>query len=261
MKMNVKLLLFIVPALAIFASGCGKYKQSASTDPMATATPTTTPTPLPPGSIPETPGNSVPVTEPSAIFSTGATTKFTPVSTQVFNQWVAYHPVEPKDVLINVALTKATNKKTYYGTVKIRYTSGGNTYQGNLKVDNTTYDNKDFYMFNYWFNYQGKNVFSGFFDDTVGGIVLIINNSTDLGDGQGATELSGEVWFKNYTASWAGYYEGSGWSVSMPCWFRSIGPYNCQTTPVMTKSALYPNNGYQKLGTFTNLNQAKAFAN
>lgn len=259
MKTNFKLLLLTMSTLASLVSGCGKYKQAASSDPIATAT--ATPTPTPTGTVPETPGNSDPITDPTQTYTSGATTKFTPVSTDVFNQWVAYHPVEPKDVLINVNLTKAANKSKYYGTVKIRYTSGGTTYQGTLKVDNTTYDNKDFYMYNYWFNYQGKQVFSGFFDDTVGGIVLIINGSNDLGDGAGATELSGEVWFKNYTASWAGYYEGSGWSVTMPCWFRSIGPYNCQASAVMTKSSLYPSNGYTKLGTFSNLNQAKAFAN
>lgn len=259
MRTKVKLLLFTVAAIAVFASGCGKYKQSGSSGPVETVIPT--PTPLPTGTVPSTPGHADPVEEASQTWTTGATSIFKPVSTEIFNQWVAFHPVEPKDVVINVALTKASGKSTYYGTVKIRYKSGGVTYQANLDADNFTYDNKDFYMYNYWFNYQGKTVFSGFFDDSVGGIVLIINNSVDLGDGAGATDLSGEVWFKNYSASWAGYYAGSGWSVVMPCWFREIGPYVCQSAPVMTKSALYPDSGYQKLGTFTNLNKQKAFGN
>ena len=258
MTKRSKLNLFLGSVLVLL-SACGRYQQSNN----AMVTPTALPsaTPLPTGIVPDTPGHTDPIDEVANTWTTGATTIFRPVSDEVFNRWVSLHPVQPKDVLINVDLKKASNKSTYYGQVRIRYKSGGQTYQATLKVANTTYDNKDFYMYNYWFNYQGKSVFSGFFDDSVGAIVLVINKVVDLGDGAGATDVGGEVWFKNYGASWAGYYEGSGWSVVMPCWFRSIGPYNCQSASVMTKSSLYPDMGYEKLGDFTNLNKAKAFGN
>jgi hypothetical protein len=256
MKQSQRLFL-ILPLLLALVSGCGKYSKNADSGmPM----PTSSPTPYPTGTPPPTPGHTDPV-DPATVWTTGGSAAFVPVNNEVFNKWVSGHPVEPKNVMINVKLTKASGKSTYYGTVKIRYQSNGQTFEATLKADNTTYDNKDFYMYNYWFNFSGKKVFSGFFDDTIGGIVLVVDQNVDLGDGGGSTEIGGEVWFRNYQASWAGYAEGGAWSVVLPCWFRTIGPYNCQSNIVMTKTSLYPTDTYQKLGDFTNMNKQKAFGN
>lgn len=271
MLTKTKLILLTGATLALVVSGCGKYKKSAdsnNTDPV----PTATATPYPDGQIPTTPpSNANEVDENTNPWTSGATAVFTPVSDSVFNEWVASHPVQPKNVKINVDLKKSANNY-YSGYIKIRYTSNGQTYEGTLYAANTLCNDsvfkstpcykQEFDMYNYWFKFQGKQVFSGFFDDPIGSIVLIINQAVDLGDGAGPSELGGEVWFKNFQANWAGYYAGGGTgSVVMPCWFRSIGPYDCRSSIVINKTSLYPTDTYVKLGTFTNLNKLKAFQN
>jgi hypothetical protein len=89
---------------------------------------------------------------------------------------------------------------------------------------------------------------------------LVINQNVDLGDGGGASEIGGSVWYKNFVKSFASYYEGAAWAAAvLPCWFRTLGPYDCRSFTVMDKSALIPNTGYVKLGTFKNIIKLKAF--
>lgn len=258
MNATVKLYLFILVSLTVVLGGCGKYKKSGAGAPdtgIVTPIPTNTP-----GTIPNTPSHTDTIS-PGSVWSSGGSANFVPASEAAFNKWVGGYPVEPQNPMINVKMTKATNKNTYYGDVKIRYSDSGTTYEATLKSGSSTYNGSDYYMYNYWFDQSGKKVFSGFFDDKVGAIVLVINQYIDLGDGGGASEIGGEVWFKNYGASWASYDEGGSWSVVLPCWFRTIGPFDCRSSSVMTKSSLYPTNGYEKLGTFSNMNKMNAFGN
>lgn len=250
-----KQLLFITAAAALFLCGCGKKFTNNEQTPIAP--PVNNPT----GIIPGTPGHADEIVDPTdGVWSTGGSAVFKPASYELFNQWVSAHPVEPQNALINVNLVKATGKATYYGEVKIRYQHAGNTYEATLSSGSTSYKNQDFYQYNSWFQNQGQTVFSGFFEDKVGAIVLVINQFLDLGDGGGASQIGGEVWFKNFTASWATYDQGGSWSVVLPCWFRSIGPFDCRSEPVMKKTSLYPTDRYQKLGTFSNMNKLKAFS-
>ncbi len=255
MRLFYKHTLFIFAAAALILSGCGsKYKS----EPQTTDS-------LPPsdevidGIIPGTPGHSSVIDPADGIWSSGGSALFKPASYELFNQWVSAHPVEPQQALINVNLVKASDKNTYYGEVKIRYQHNASTYEATLRSGTSSYDGVDFYKYNYWFKSQNQTVFSGFFEDKVGAIVLVVNRTLDLGDGGGSSQIGGEVWFKNFTASWAAYDQGGAWSVVLPCWFRSIGPYDCRSNSVMNKSNLYPTNGYQKLGTFSNMNKLKAF--
>jgi len=253
MVARLKQLLFIISVITLVLGGCGKKYKSAD--------PTSTPTPIenPDGIIPGTPGHSTIVDPTIGVWSSGGAAVFKPTSTEIFNKWVSKHPVEPQNPLINVNLVNASGKSTYYGEVRIRYQHSGSIYEATLSSGASSYKGQDFYKYNYWFQNAGQNVFTGFFEDNIGSIVLVINKYIDLGDGGGASEIGGEVWFKNFTSSWSTYDQGGSWSVVLPCWFRSIGPFDCRSSSVMDKTALYPTNNYQKLGSFSNMSKLKAF--
>lgn len=254
-------ILILMSVLIGFSIGCNRSQKT--TEAPVVAVPSPVQSPYVTADIPGAPGstdNTYSPTDAGAnLWSKGGTAAFVPVSDDEFNLWVASHPVEPKNVFINVNLKEVPSRGTYAGEVKIHYTSNSQSYEATLKSGTKTYDGNDYFKYNYWFNYQGKKVFSGFFEDLYGPIVLVIDQNVDLGDGGGASEIGGSVWYKNFTKSFASYDAGASWSVVLPCWFRTLGPYDCRSSTVMDKSALLPNNGYTKLGTFTNMNKIKAF--
>jgi hypothetical protein len=112
--------------------------------------------------------------------------------------------------------------------------------------------------FNQWFMFNGKRVFHAFFQDSYGAVMLVIDNGIDLGDGGGLTIVSGSIWYKNFQVVQAV-------QSSEKCWFiRSPWPYECRAfvgagDVINTTSAVYPDNGYRKLGTFTGLDKPRAF--
>ena len=170
MKGPVKLVLFSFLVTTLILSGCAKFKTNGAAAPTGTSNTQTTNNQT--GTIPDTDAHTD-ILDPSVgVWTTGGSAVFQPESTDIFNKWVGGHPVEPQNVMVNVNLTKASGKPTYYGSVKIRYKTLNTTYEATLKVDNSTYGGNDFYKYNYWFNKDGKQVFSGFLDDKVGGIVL-----------------------------------------------------------------------------------------
>jgi len=117
--------------------------------------------------------------------------------------------------------------------------------------------------YNYWFNYSGTSVFSGYFQDSQGAIVVVIspdNTGVNPGDGQGTSgTYAGHVYYKNF--------KDQGMSTTMApnsmraCWFTYLGPLDCRSTVVTTKCGLYPGpeTGYKFLGSFKGLNLQKAF--
>lgn len=249
--MKTKALLVLISA-ALLGVGCAQSKKSSggANEPVAQ--------PVLPAYIPGAPGY-IENNYSNNTWTQGGTATLNIVSDYVFNRWVQSHPVEPENVLINVNVGEVPNRGTYAGEVKIRYTHNGQEYEATLKSGTQTYEGVDDYTYNKFFQFEGKEVFSGFFEDNYGAIVLVVDKNNDLGDGGGATEVGGSIWFKNFTVSRASYYEGASWSVVLPCWFRSIGPYNCQSSTVINKSGLYPDGGYEKLGSFNGLNVIKAF--
>ncbi|GIL17326.1 MAG: hypothetical protein BroJett040_10770 [Oligoflexia bacterium] len=212
--------------------------------------------------------------------STGASVQFTPDNISVLNEYVALHPVNnPQNMALNVDLHDVGGGR-YGGVIQISYYDNGQWNTGRFETGTGTltsppegsnlkfpsdYVGTNYAEFNKWFIYNGKKVFHGFFQDSYGAIVLVIDNALDLGDGGGITEVSGSVYFKNFTTGYA--QQGSvPWQGQVPCWFISYpgSPYNCQTFLggnglVQTTSALYPGNGYKRLGTFSSLNKVRAF--
>ena len=199
-------------------------------------------------------------------------------SLAVLNTYVATHPINaPTNIRVYVETVDIGNGHVS-GTVKLSYfDNGGQLYQGvfssenpNTPVNQVSYHNwytgLDNSAFNQWFKWQGKTVFHGFFQDAYGAVIIVVDgNGNDLGDGNGATTLSGSVWFKNFAVAPAPQFIGG---LGEQCWFLlQPSPYECgafQTgqpgnSPISTTSALTPGNGYTRLGTFSGLNKARAF--
>lgn len=249
------MLILILAGWALLGVGCGK-KMHADTAPVATPPPVVNPTfpvEAPPGQGPGTPGDN---------WSYGDTVTFKPDSLEIFNTYVATHPLNnPTNVKLNVNLVDVGEGR-FGGQVKIAYDDVGQHYEGYFAAGTgknekyTSYGtNRDVghyhAHYNFWFN--GGSNFSGYFQDAYGAIVLVIDNVVNQGDAQGATYVSGSVWFLNFTQSLAP--QGS----ERYCWFIYDGPYECRSKTVMDKSSAYPSNGYRRLGTFTGLSRSKAF--
>jgi hypothetical protein len=194
--------------------------------------------------------------------SSGDVVTFVPTNLTLFNAYVGTHPINnPKDFKLSVNLTNAGGYK-YAGTIKISYVDNGQTFEGSFEAGsgtNYSYNNgKDNgeleAKYNYWYN-NGKVVFSGFFQDQFGSIVLVIDSSVDQGDGQGGGYVGGSIYFKNFAQSMATQ------SPYRKCWFIYDGPYDCRSTQVINKSSLYPTEaeGYRKLGTFSGMSKTRAF--
>jgi hypothetical protein len=188
----------------------------------------------------------------------------------------------------------STSGGAYGGTVTVSYYANGYWHTGVFQALNATtpgsiwdgaskkVQNLNHAAYNKWFTQNGQSVFHGFYADPYGAIMLVITGGLDLGDGNGVSSLTGEIWFKNYATSAAYNYPNP---VGTPCWFLSLGQYECRTFlengdsgygNLMTTSVLTPDQshytenknpyvpatparGWQKLGTFTGLNRAQGF--
>lgn len=247
----LKLSLVLMTVASLLSIGCAKKKDDpAPEQPVVTA--------------PPAPNDSRGVTNGYS-YQSGATASFVPDSLAMMTAYVGTHPLnQPSQFLLNVNLTDVGEGK-FGGVVQISYFDNGSYYNGYFETGSGTvqvsYKNRDAGKpnaeFNQWFAYQGKNVFHGFFQDKYGAIMLVVDDSLGLGDGGLPEEVNGSIWFKNFALTYA--------QQSLEkCWFIRIGPYDCRTfldsnDNIATTSALYPSNGYQKLGKFTGLNVKKAF--
>jgi hypothetical protein len=202
------------------------------------------------------------------------------------------------DLQVGVSLSNYDSSASggaYGGTITISYLAAGAWHTGIFQALNATtpgsvYDgaapgtqNMNHAAYNKWFSYNSQSVFHGFYADPYGAVMLVITGGIDLGDGNGISELNGEVWFKNYYSSAVAYnYPNPN---ETPCWFLSLGMYECRTFltsgndgygNLTSTSALTPDQsqyteskniyvpatparGWQKLGTFTGLNRLTAF--
>lgn len=193
--------------------------------------------------------------------TTGATADFHISSFAEFNSYVATRPLNnPTNVKISVELQHVGDLR-YGGRVAISYNDNNQLFQGWLESGlgrNQSYDgglNNGAYeaQYNYWFNYQGKTVYNGFFQDTIGAVVLVIDGTQNQGDGQGGGLVSGSLWYKNFAQVLASQ------GPMRKCWFITLGPYDCRSGTVLIKSNPYPSDGYKLLGTFSGLDMHKAF--
>ncbi|MNJ94774.1 hypothetical protein D3C87_124760 [compost metagenome] len=253
-SMNSKLMILLT-GFALMGVGCGNSSQfqSIAEAPGGGLIGGENAIPAPPGGT----GGST----PGGANGSGTVADFTPVSFEEFNSYVATHPLNnPSNFKLSVELSNVGDNR-YGGTVKISYNDAGQAYSGvfesgkstNQKMsglkDNGLYEAE----YNYWYNSGGKSVFSGFFQDRYGAIIVVVDNVVNQGDGQGGGYVTGSVYYKNFAQSYATQ------SPYRKCWFIREGPYNCRAGSVMNKSSLIPADGYRKLGTFSGLVVSEAF--
>lgn len=259
--MKATKLLTIALALSVISAGCSK---SNSTNSQLVNTPG-----IPgvvPGAVivdPTAPTNG------SATFYGGSTSTFNPVSLQTMNKYVATHPLNnPTDFRINVNLASVGSGR-YGGTISISYLDNGIQYNGEFKAglgrnqsmkgmyDNNTLESE----YNYWFNFENKLIFTGFFEDQYGAITISLEPMTTTPTSGNDAEpiltgpYRGTVYFKNFAVTTAPH------SPYRSCWFTYIGPYDCRSNVIQTKCGVNPGAeaGYEKLGTFDNININQAF--
>lgn len=252
--MNLKIL---IATLALTGFGCSRSSSSGSADPSTAVTAY-----VPPDAT------VVPVTNPSTVTPPAATNSvaFTPVSVSEMQYYAGHSLYAPSNYKITLNLTNdGTNR--YYGAVAISYTDAGYQYSGNFETGSGTNpylagSNSNYlkqYAYNVWFNLNSKTVFSGFFQDTYGGVVVVIDSVTTAAannsDGlAGSAVLGGSIWYRNFQVPPGSAPQGP----MRNCWYISQGPYDCRSSSVMYKNALEPSDTYRKLGTFSGLSMSAA---
>ncbi len=251
MKKTIHIILLFV--LVAVGTSCSSKKGDDPVAPVGTAGPVTQD------------GTGATPTNCTSSNSSGNTVCFSMASFSTFVSYVATHPLnDPSNVQLSVQLSDVGNGR-FGGTVQISYTDNNTQFNGIFNSSsgvnsdiggNRGYNGFPKSEFNYWFTFEGRRVFTGFFQDQYGAIVLVIENTLDTGDGSGGGFLTGSVWYRNFAQGLASYN-----NTERHCWFLSDGPYNCQSSIVMSKSGLFPTDTYQKLGTFSGLSKSAAFGN
>ncbi len=248
--------LILIMTVAVFAMGCAEQKMktsdSAATDDVETDIPY----------VP--PGQSI-LDSPSVHWDDGATVEISLKGNSAVNRvetlmdFAGTNINNPTEIQLNVILEKRGNG--WGGRIMTGFYDGGHFYEYTLvNGDTSTYSNTSLAKaakYNVWFEKNGDSVWHGFFQDNYGGVVLVFDEMDSPGDGQPPTSVSGSIWFKNL-----GNFEGA-YMPPTHCWFISIGPNDCRAWKsgegVNTTKAVNPDNGYAKLGTFSNLDIVDAF--
>jgi hypothetical protein len=236
-------------SLALNFFGCTK---SSTPDPTPVAVITST---TPPPRVAEGSGYD------SADWSdSGQTVTFVPDSFSTFNSYVGTHPLnEPSNYKINIKLSLVGGLSILGGKIRIGYTDVGRWYEGileagvgqNVKCSNCHDNNVYEAAYNYYYvDPSGKVIFSGYFQDRYGAIILVLEPAQGSGDGDGGT-YKGAVFYKNFAQA----VEQQ--SAERKCWFIREGPYDCRSSVLVYKSSFTSFDNYTKLGTFTGINPEK----
>lgn len=252
-NLNTKLMILLA-GISLMGVGCSKNQLQASDSTAVVDGNTAT------GVTPLAPDSTDSSSSASGYTNSAA---FTPVSLQEFNSYVATHPLNaPTNFKVTMNLQNNGGNR-YGGTVQISYTDTGYTYNGtftagtgnNVSIKTLKDNDTPEAQFNYWYQSSAGPVFSGFFQDSYGSIVVIVDKfvSTSGGDAQsGAQVISGSIYYKNFAQSYATQ------SPYRKCWFIYDGPYNCRSSAIINKTSLVPD-GYRKLGTFSYMSKSAVF--
>lgn len=194
-------------------------------------------------------------------WSDGQTLDFKPVSFNEFNSYVGTHPLnDPSGYKLNIKLTQISDTVLFFsGTIKLGYYDNSNWYQGVFEAGsgkNTSCSNckdNDQYeaRYNYFYNVSGKKIFTGFFQDKYGAIVLVLEPVASGSDGESGL-FKGTVFYKNFAQSLVAQ------SSYRKCWDIYAGPYTCTSSSVSGKSSYTSIDGYTKLGTVTGVDLSLA---
>jgi hypothetical protein len=174
----------------------------------------------------------------------------------------------------NITMTMSTYNSGagYAGSVTISYIDDRGSHGTTLTTTHPQYPSTSNAEYNVWLN---ATQWHGFFQDSYGAIVVVIDRSVGLGDG-GSKLLGGSIYYQNFGPR-RNPLQGPNrmcWQIN-PVEGASTAPYDCRTfltsfadgaLPVTT-SSLVPNNSgqgrpaYTLLGKFDGLNQQAALGN
>jgi hypothetical protein len=169
------------------------------------------------------------------------------------------NPNNPTNVRVNINLQRQAD------SVIISYVDGGQVVEAGLGIIHP-YSGISRAQFNGWVNQNGKSIYKGFFQDSYGAVVLIVDKLLSQGDGQPGEFMGGSIWFQNFNR----YYPNAPLQGNEKmCWEISMGPYDCRTfligDTVSVSSSYYPNNkgpnanmNYTKLGDFNGISKSAA---
>lgn len=242
-------------------AGCAQENsQVASTPTAPVVVPTASPTIRGPGTIPGAPGNPGNITNKNNSGSTAQLNLSGGNSTlaQFFYNSV---PNNPTNVQINIDLSRQTD------SVIISYDDGGQHNDAGLGTVHPSNSSVSDSTYNGWVNQGGQAMWKGFFQDSYGAIVIVIDHVLGTGDGS-ATLVGGSVFFQNFDQ----YYPNNPQQGPLKmCWQISYGPYDCRTflvgDNIVMTSMVYPdpnnhgpvrNIGYRKLGDFGGMSRSAA---
>lgn len=263
--------LILISAMALGLMGVGCSKSNTAANPNATNNTTGTVVdpilvdPNPPGGDGGTGGTT----------TTGSTVTLVPASMQAMRDYVLpgspYVALNnPTNIKISFSLQQSSAGR-YGGDVTISYTDNGINHSGTQRAGlgrNPTisggYDNDRLQAdYNYWFNFENKLVFTGYFEDQYGVIAIAFTPGEPVGGGNDGEPLSvpynGSVYFKNFRNTSGSFVLKN--QPYRPCWFIYTGVFDCRSNVINTKCGLEPgvDAGYTLLGTFTNVDIKKAF--
>lgn len=243
---NNKWILSLV-GLALVAS-CAKEKKKAS-DPA----PEVPVVEVPQG--PYVPPGNGPGEGPGSNWEWGGSADLKIASLTRMSQYTGRTMHNPQNIRINVNLVKTGS--AYGGVITVSYKDNGYLEEGYF----TSGSSEKEVQYNIWQHKDGKFAYHGFFEDFLGGVILVIDEWIDLGDGKNAdNQIGGRLYFKNFNIT----------SYTAPhpptrCWFVSLGPYDCRAWKtnrgVDTTRAINPDSDYLELGSFTGMNLGEAFNN
>ena len=260
--------LILISAMALGLMGVGCAKSNTGANPNATGNNTTN-VPGPVLVDPNPPGGG------GATTGTGSTVTLVPSSMDAMREYVLpgspYVALNnPTNIQVKFNLNQVESGR-YGGDITISYTDNGVYHSGTLKAGmgrnpeiKGGYDNNRLQAdYNYWFTFENKLVFTGYFEDQYGVITISLTPGEPIGGGNDGEPLSvpynGSIYFKNFQNDYGAYVLKN--QPYRPCWFIYTGVFDCRSNVINTKCGLNPGTeaGYKLLGTFTNLDIKKAF--
>ena len=192
-----------------------------------------------------------------------------------------------EDLRVYVDLRKDSGGKYYSGDIRIAYwehDTQGATFRETRYRSGRGSNAK----YNVWFRKSGRDYFHGFYQETHGSLVFVIDDVTQATRNPDApqqnTLYSGSLWVKQFRTTWNRrnscnnhdnryIFENNldPTKTFIPplaerdrnCWFITSGPFDCRTwrsgKGVDTFKAVNPDSCYSKMGRFNGLDLLKAF--
>ncbi|PIU01246.1 MAG: hypothetical protein COT74_01710 [Bdellovibrionales bacterium CG10_big_fil_rev_8_21_14_0_10_45_34] len=246
----------LVSTLAILV-GCPSKDNGAGAPPPPAATPTTPTVPTP-----TTP------TDTNTAAKAGGEAVLQIDSITSFSEYAGRPLYNPKDVKVRVNLQNLGSwygQDVYGGELAISYNDlgpgGRDQYYEGRFYSGTDLNENSHKRF-------AHGMFRGFFEDSLGAALIVIEETDDLG------LMSGSVYYKNWNLavcnSMPFFYPECNDKSQAKCWNILRGPYDCRTFVAQNSDGKWvvdidkvtssvPSDGYKRIGRFEGLNFAKAF--